>query len=1222
MGFVPEENSGKFVPEQASPSGRFVPEKLPTDSDFKKGIEEGSPLNYLNPMNLARGIGVLFKRNDPVEVYKKSVEQAFQPSSIQPQIPRLPTEGLTQDIDPTGAAGVLGAVANTGSGLVNTATAPATPQLLLNPLAQIYAAPYFAIKALESGRETVDAASRADVTSAQLAENFLSTVLNTAGAAGGVAGGKIAKDVAVKGETAKAEAIKPPEPKSPITDALANATKTDSLVASNVEANKLALSPTTSAEDSASTFIGQGVLTSFPKDAAESASVLKDAPELPMVKPRLKSLKNPEALMEKINPEKLEYLKELKATREITQEEFDTQLQESALEAIQSDLEASKTISRVLPRDEAVMAANRNKYPPVEFTGTQVWGEGLPDTTLWTLTQDIPGHPKGTTVDSGLLRDLGYKVPDVPAEAEIAKPQGVTPEKPTETTFGNARFRKQDGDWYYEYGAKVDSPGLIAMLDDSIGIKRPEAHPMYDQVKDAYKQGDYQKVVQLANQMAGKNPTPTGAIGNVLPPPPAKPAVPQGNPLNNPNPAYTYKQGLSRWLPFSVAKEVVGTTSANIEAASKPVFGVLRRMEKELSDLRTRWHDANMTLSDLTRKQLNPADFARLDLAILNGDFETARSIMTPEMNKAFDAALKNSDEMYNLSVESGREINKLANHWPRKLIDYNEFRKEVLGADEASRIDNAIRSAEKERGSPLTPSERENLVNTMISADLRGRPSFLKPRTINEIKSNWLKYYEPFDVSMDSRINQVSRDIINRKYTGKFDGTGLYSSYVGPGGEFGKIIAQEKAAGRLNAKAEDILVKNIQSRINSTADFDSAIVKMSNKIRSAQTALFLGDATTAMVQFADIISNLRKYGPRATAKATFGKRLVKLEDIGLHEGNPETSMFSRSPNNTLLKRLVNKNLKTTIEWADKYNKEQSLNAAIRYTADAVRPQKIKLVKNGTVQTVYQNPTSPRFIELNRKYSQRFPQDWPNILKELQSHDFAKGKLTPATEFFLFNELADLQPITASERAKLASDHPELAAMYSLKSYWVKQLNIMRTEGYEMIKDPRTRVQGMANLATFLLMVGAVQSLTFDWLRDVVLGRTATLDDYALAGMLRLVGISRYNLYKAKEGSYGDALASFFLPITGFAKDVAHDAGLWLHAIKGDKSPGSRSFGDYWEHAELPQYIPIVGRELYWRTAGGYTKEQQKKQRAMAGSHEDNTATVIAEMFNPPPKKK
>lgn len=50
---------------------------------------------------------------------------------------------------------------------------------------------------------------------------------------------------------------------------------------------------------------------------------------------------------------------------------------------------------------------------PAHYLGLQNGFSFIPDVHLWNLTEDIPGHPKHSTVSSETLIKAGYRLPDL-----------------------------------------------------------------------------------------------------------------------------------------------------------------------------------------------------------------------------------------------------------------------------------------------------------------------------------------------------------------------------------------------------------------------------------------------------------------------------------------------------------------------------------------------------------------------------------------------------------------------------------------------------------------------------------------------------------------------------------------------------------------------------------------------------------------------------------------
>jgi len=65
------------------------------------------------------------------------------------------------------------------------------------------------------------------------------------------------------------------------------------------------------------------------------------------------------------------------------------------------------------------------KAAPVTWLGWQgclQW----PALDLWNLTEEIPGHPVGSTLSGDALRQAGYRVPEPPSPRPEGRPSAIT----------------------------------------------------------------------------------------------------------------------------------------------------------------------------------------------------------------------------------------------------------------------------------------------------------------------------------------------------------------------------------------------------------------------------------------------------------------------------------------------------------------------------------------------------------------------------------------------------------------------------------------------------------------------------------------------------------------------------------------------------------------------------------------------------------------------------
>ena len=153
-----------------------------------------------------------------------------------------------------------------------------------------------------------------------------------------------------------------------------------------------------------------------------------------------------------------------------------------------------------------------------------------------------------------------------------------------------------------------------------------------------------------------------------------------------------------------------------------------------------------------------------------------------------------------------------------------------------------------------------------------------------------------------------------------------------------------------------------------------------------------------------------------------------------------------------------------------------------------------------------------------------------------------------------------------------------------LKSYIIKQIDVYNNEVFRK-KDPKEKMKNFLKLSIALILMNA----TADTIKDMILGRKTKLQDIVIDNILRLVGFSKWQLYKTREDGI---LATFFqsiLPPTPFIDEVYKDAMRFANK-KNAKVSDMRIW----------QRIPVVGKFYFWWFGGGkeIKARRDKKKRS------------------------
>ena len=214
---------------------------------------------------------------------------------------------------------------------------------------------------------------------------------------------------------------------------------------------------------------------------------------------------------------------------------------------------------------------------------------------------------------------------------------------------------------------------------------------------------------------------------------------------------------------------------------------------------------------------------------------------------------------------------------------------------------------------------------------------------------------------------------------------------------------------------------------------------------------------------------------------------------------------------------------------------------------------------------------------LATKYAEAYGADLPPILSDPKS-----GNLTPAVRGVLFGELSRAQPISKMEMPQMYLENPDVGlgflpvdgrSLYQLKSFMLKQADLIRREGYNEIKAGNGR--GYVNLAKYAVLLG-IAGATPEMVKEFLLGKPfdAKWSDIPM-NLLKTFGWSQYAMDKAKKE-----------PIKAVAGVVIPPYEMYEELLRRDP--------------KALRYLPLIGKVLFseeW-TAEGKARGQEQRFKA------------------------
>ena len=305
--------------------------------------------------------------------------------------------------------------------------------------------------------------------------------------------------------------------------------------------------------------------------------------------------------------------------------------------------------------------------------------------------------------------------------------------------------------------------------------------------------------------------------------------------------------------------------------------------------------------------------------------------------------------------------------------------------------------------------------------------------------------------------------------------------------------------------------------------------------VRNLANAGLLGNIVSAATQIGDVAMPLYAQGFRSTltalGRSLSGRAKLTAADFGLADHIAEEFVGQ-----TKTASFLNKMLRTAgFSAIDRFGKTTMLNAAHD-----------KLTRQA-------QSNSPA---LERKYSAAFGDEYAALVQDLRA-----GKLTNRVRLALFSELSDFQPISKLEVPQAYLDHPNGRIMYMLKTFMLKQMDVIRRDAYNEIKAGKV-AKGLGNLTSYALLLG-ISGASTDVVKNWLMGRPISFNGSDIAeNILRTFGWSQYSLSKAKKEPLKTTAGMLMPPYQMMDQILTADP-------------------------KAVQYIPLVGKLFYnWELGG------------------------------------
>lgn len=556
-------------------------------------------------------------------------------------------------------------------------------------------------------------------------------------------------------------------------------------------------------------------------------------------------------------------------------------------------------------------------------------------------------------------------------------------------------------------------------------------------------------------------------------------------------------------------------------------------------------------------KQLENTDRRTLKGMLLNGDYKAASELIaranpegTVELNKVVTLLSNMHKELQKAGYN---DIGFVENYFPRVVKDV-EGLMASLGKEKKSYINSALeKRAEqlKVSVSNLPQVEREKIINNI----LRGYSpkitntgmSFVKGRTLDRLDDRLLDFYADPLESLHSYIRSTTHNIERRKFFGQY------------GKNMGETIDTEASVGSLVDSLGDDLtdaqLTNLKDMLNARfVKGEQGAHATVQAFRNIGYGTTLGNPYSALTQIGDLGLSAYAHGLRNTFASILGKRNITMQELGLDDILAEEFANEK----VMAKALHHVFTISGFRHIDRLGKNVNLNAAYRKATSLSKSEK-------------------GIAKLREKYGGAFGSEFNGLVDDLRA-----GNMTENVKLYLWNELADVQPISLSEMPQKYLESPNGRILYSLKTFTLKQMDMLRRDIGQQWKKGNKK-EAVRNLVAYSLLVPGA-NVTVDMAKDFLRGREVSatdLDDRIVANIFKTFGASDYIMEKHfGKGKIATGIEQMVLPPIQWIDSVGTDL---MNLVEGRPS------------TETVKELPLIGQ--FWHNFfGGGLEEWNEKQ--------------------------
>lgn len=561
--------------------------------------------------------------------------------------------------------------------------------------------------------------------------------------------------------------------------------------------------------------------------------------------------------------------------------------------------------------------------------------------------------------------------------------------------------------------------------------------------------------------------------------------------------------------------------------------------------------------------------------ALKNGDFDLIKATLSGNQKAldSFEAIQQVHKTLFkDLKRVGYKDLEEIPNYWHRivqdreKLFDIINASKKP-GQKESGLVGLLKKELNKAAQEGPISSQEESMIINKVMRGYFGKEAPIaaaRERHISRLPDKFLDAYADPKREFHMYVRQALSDIYKRELFGRHINLKKGINVVDIDKTLGSWLSENKALIDSPAATEDM-------RRMLSALFYLGEKPMNQKLQAIKNVgymMTLGNPYSTLTQAQDVALSLYRNGVFNTAKAVIGKKHWTAAEAGFKEVADE---LTSSPMHTA--KYLTRNLKWVgFEGMDRFGKTTYMNAAFnKYSTLANSPKGIEKIKSRYASTM----DSGEFIQL--------------------VDDLRNKRITEDVKTLLFSELVDVQPIHRGALPVKYNEMPNGKVMYMLKTYWVKQLNLLYNDvAKKMVTGHKLEAtRNLALLSTYYAMLGVPVALLKQGITNIggyLTGKETKeiqvedIPDIAFESVFKNFLGSSYMLKKAAHGEWGNTLVNLAAPPLNVIDNIGRD--VWKNATMKEDDVVSM---------EALKNVPFFGKMAYYWFGGGIEKEVEKE---------------------------